>query len=53
MEAPFICEPFLDYALAISVEYKTRFERRKLIEKWILRKAIENELPGSILWQFK
>lgn len=49
--------PFLDdlkiveYALAIPVQFK--LEPSKFIEKWILRKAVEDLLPSDIVWRKK
>lgn len=49
--------PFLDdlkiveYALSIPVQFK--LEPSKFIEKWILRKAVEDLLPSDIVWRKK
>lgn len=49
--------PFLDdlrvveYALGIPIQYK--LEPKKDIEKWILRKAVEDLLPEEIVWRRK
>lgn len=50
---PFISGELLDYALCLPAEYKQKPAGSVKIEKWILRKAFEGELPESILWRPK
>jgi asparagine synthase (glutamine-hydrolysing) len=50
---PLISGELLRYALAIPPQYKQKPEENRKIEKWILRKAYENELPESIVWRNK
>ena len=50
---PLISGELLRYALAIPPQYKQKPEENRKIEKWILRKAYENELPESIVWRSK
>lgn len=45
----FLDSDVVDYALKIPVKYKIR----NGIEKWILRKAMENELPEKVLYRKK
>ncbi|MBN1305902.1 MAG: hypothetical protein JXA13_15815 [Anaerolineales bacterium] len=53
---PFV--PFADmdvvrYALEIPPEQKLFRDGNQPIEKWILRKAVEDDLPDSVLWRTK
>lgn len=50
---PLISGELLRYALAIPPQYKQKPEENRKIEKWILRKAYEDELPESIVWRSK
>jgi asparagine synthase (glutamine-hydrolysing) len=50
---PFLSEEILDFALRIRGKWKIRKEKGKVHGKWILRRALEGLLPGSILWQDK
>jgi len=50
---PLISGELLDYSLAIDPELKLRTEGDRKIEKWIFRKAYEDELPESIVWRLK
>ena len=49
---PFVDGDVLDYALTIPAEFKLK-PGNPPIEKWILRKALENDLPESVLWRKK
>lgn len=51
--APFISEELLNLAMEIPIHYKIKQSGNKMIEKWILRKAFENELPPKITWRTK
>ena len=50
---PLISGDLLGYALAIAPEYKQMPDGADKIEKWILRKAYEKQLPQSIVWRRK
>lgn len=50
---PFTDPEVLDYALQIPIKYKMYRKGNEPIEKWILRKAVEDLLPDSILWRPK
>jgi asparagine synthase (glutamine-hydrolysing) len=50
---PLISGELLSYALAIAPEYKQMPDGADKIEKWILRKAYEKQLPQSIVWRRK
>ncbi|HEY56846.1 MAG TPA: asparagine synthetase B, partial [Dehalococcoidia bacterium] len=50
---PLISGALLGYALAIAPEYKQMPDGAEKIEKWIFRKAYENQLPQSIVWRRK
>ena len=43
----------VEYALSIPPEYKVYRGGGKPIEKWILRKAVEDSVPDSVLWRPK
>jgi asparagine synthase (glutamine-hydrolysing) len=43
----------VNYALTIPSFYKICSDNGKLVEKWILRKSMVNELPEKILWREK
>lgn len=62
MSAAFSIQPFLpfanlnvaEYALRLPPEIKLHDDGQgKKIEKWILRKAFENDLPKDIIWRKK
>jgi len=48
---PFLDKNFLD--VAMSVNPKDKMIGKNKMEKWILRKAFEKELPQNILWRQK
>ena len=48
---PFLDKDFLD--VAMSINPKDKMVGNNKMEKWILRKAFEKELPTSILWRQK
>ena len=48
---PFLDKDFLDVSMAINP--KDKMIGPEKMEKWILRKAFENELPKNILWRQK
>ena len=47
---PFTDMDVVEYALSIPPEYKVYRENGDPIEKWILRKAVEDTVPGDVLW---
>jgi len=51
--APFISEELLNFSMEIPIEYKLKQTEEEQIEKWILRKAFEKDLPGEIAWRTK
>jgi asparagine synthase (glutamine-hydrolysing) len=51
--APFISEELLNLAMEIPTNYKLKQTEDGYIEKWILRKAFENDLPEEIAWRTK
>lgn len=50
---PLISGELLDYALRLPAEYKQKPDGDGKIEKWVFRKAYEDELPGPIVWRLK
>ena len=48
---PFLDKEFLD--VAMSINPKDKMITSKKMEKWVLRKAFEDELPRSIVWRQK
>jgi asparagine synthase (glutamine-hydrolysing) len=50
---PFISEELLNFAMEIPINYKLKQTEDGYIEKWILRKAFENDLPPEIAWRTK
>lgn len=50
-EVPFMDQDFLEYAFCLPLAWKIHGEDKT--EKWILRKAFENDLPESIVWRKK
>ena len=48
---PFLDKEFLDVAMRINPKDKMVSDGK--IEKWILRKAFENELPHEVVWRQK
>ncbi|MHB8547358.1 MAG: asparagine synthase-related protein [Nitrosotalea sp.] len=53
LHTPFLDDAVSEYAKKIPPEFKVRDEKGKKYGKWILRKAFENDLPGSIIWRDK
>jgi asparagine synthase (glutamine-hydrolysing) len=51
--APLISGKLLDYSLSIPPKYKIKDEDGIKVEKWIFRKAYEEQLPESIVWRVK
>ena len=51
--APLISGELLEYAFSIPPELKQKPERDEKIEKWIFRKAYEDQLPKEITWRLK
>lgn len=51
--APFISEELLNFSMEIPIEYKLKQTEEEQIEKWILRKAFEGDLPEEITWRTK
>jgi len=50
---PLISGELLDYALRLPPEYKMKPAADGKIEKWILRKAYEADLPAEVVWRGK
>ena len=50
---PFTDGEVVEYALSIPPEYKVYRNGGETIEKWILRKAVEDTVPDSVLWRPK
>lgn len=53
LNTPFLDETISAYAKNIAPDLKIREENGKKYGKWILRKAFEDSLPGSITWREK
>ncbi len=51
--APLISGRLLDYAVALPPDSKQRPDGIEKIEKWVFRKAFENDLPHEIVWRLK
>jgi asparagine synthase (glutamine-hydrolysing) len=50
---PFTDRDVVEYALKIPPEYKVYRGDGAPVEKWILRKAVEDAVPESVLWRPK
>lgn len=50
---PFADLDVVNYAMSIPIKYKIYRKGNVEIEKWILRKTIEDMIPDSILWRPK
>jgi len=48
---PFLDKEFLDVAMRLNPKDKMSTDEK--MEKWVLRKAFENDLPKSIVWRQK
>ena len=53
LHTPFLDGAMSEYAKSIPVDLKIHDENGTKYGKWILRKAFENSLPGSIVWREK
>jgi asparagine synthase (glutamine-hydrolysing) len=51
--APLISGELFRYVLAVPSEYKQKPNGDQKIEKWIFRKAFEQDLPDAITWRVK
>jgi len=51
--APLISGELLNYALSLPSDYKVRPHQGESMEKWVFRKAFENDLPDEIVWRLK
>jgi asparagine synthase (glutamine-hydrolysing) len=51
--APLISGELFQYAIRIPTEYKLREVDGRMVEKWIFRRAYENDLPRSITERLK
>ncbi|MFO8056936.1 MAG: asparagine synthase-related protein [bacterium] len=51
--APLISGELLNYALSLPPDYKVRPHEGENMEKWVFRKAFENDLPDEIVWRLK
>lgn len=52
VHVPFLDGDVVDFAVQIPVKYRL-LPGDPPVEKWILRKALENALPGKLLWRRK
>ncbi len=52
-QLPFADNNVAEYALKLPVKFKLRSEEGDLVEKWVLRKAFEKDLPCNIVWREK
>ncbi|MBC7216894.1 MAG: asparagine synthase [Candidatus Caldatribacterium sp.] len=50
---PFADRDVVEYALRIPPEYKLHRRSGRVIEKWILRRVVEQDLPETVLWRPK
>jgi asparagine synthase (glutamine-hydrolysing) len=50
---PLISGALLGYALSLAPELKQKPAGGEKIEKWVFRKAFENDLPESVVWRLK
>jgi asparagine synthase (glutamine-hydrolysing) len=50
---PFLDREVIEHAAAIDMDLKLKEMDRRLVEKWILRLAFEDLLPGEIVWRVK
>jgi len=50
---PFLDMDVVEYAMSIPVEYKLYRSEGEPVEKWILRQAMRDALPESVLWRPK
>jgi asparagine synthase (glutamine-hydrolysing) len=50
---PIMDNEVAEFAYSLPVEWKIYEEDGKKIEKWILRKAFEDDLPEEIVWRKK
>ena len=50
---PLISGELLDYALGLAPALKQKPEAGGKTEKWVFRKAFENDLPGEVVWRLK
>lgn len=53
VKQPYLDKEIVDLALRIPADLKIRKDNNKIWGKWILRKAFENLLPSSLIWQSK
>lgn len=51
--APLISGELLRYSLATPPEFRQKPDNGDKIEKWIFRKAFENDLPEQVVWRIK
>jgi asparagine synthase (glutamine-hydrolysing) len=49
--APLISGELLAFSFAIPPQYRIRMENKKMIEKWIFRKAFESDIPEQVVWR--
>jgi asparagine synthase (glutamine-hydrolysing) len=50
---PLISGELLGYALRLAPTLKQKPEAGGKTEKWVFRKAFENDLPGEVVWRLK
>jgi asparagine synthase (glutamine-hydrolysing) len=51
--APLISGELLNYSMGLPPEFKQKPDNGERIEKWIFRKAFENDLPNEVVWRLK
>lgn len=51
--APLISGELLNYSMGLPPEFKQKPDNGERIEKWIFRKAFENDLPKEVVWRLK
>jgi asparagine synthase (glutamine-hydrolysing) len=50
---PFLDPMVVEYAINLPVTSMLRYDGERVVEKWILRKAVEHLLPAQITWRIK
>lgn len=50
---PFLDPTVVEHAINLPVSSMLRFDGGRIVEKWLLRKAVEHLLPPEITWRIK
>ena len=50
---PFLDPDVVEYAMHVPAQLKLRTHERETVEKWVLRQALVDVLPGEVLWRRK